>query len=302
MTDIASGILPPLVTTFRKEGFDAKAYAANIDYLNSTGLVGYVVLGSNGEGVYLSEDEAIEVVETAVASRTKDKAIVVGTGRESTRATIDFTRRAAAAGAEAALVVPPAYYRSAMTESALEFHYRSVADASEIPILLYHVPKFCPVRFEPGLVLRLAGHPNIVGMKDTSADVVFLTTCLKDRPEGFKIYVGTANLLLAGMVLGADGGVLALANIAPQECVLLCDMVQRGEIEAARNLQYRLLPVNQAVTARFGIVGLKLALDRIGLHGGDARRPREPLSRKEEEELQRILEDGTIKSVTAQKS
>jgi 4-hydroxy-2-oxoglutarate aldolase len=177
-----------------------------------------------------------------------------------------------------------------------------VADASDIPILLYHVPKFCPVSFEPKLVHSLSSHPNIVGMKDTSADMVFLTTCLKERSDGFKIYVGTANILLAGLVLGADGGVLALANIAPQECVSLYGMVERGEFEAARKIQYRLLPVNQAVTSRFGIAGLKLAIDSIGLQGGEARRPIEPLSRNEEEELQAILLAGAIQSVTAEKN
>ena len=302
MKELPSGILPPLVTTFRKDCFDAKAYAANIQYFNTTSLAGYVVLGSNGESVYLSDIEAIEVVETAAAAREEDKTIIVGTGRESTKATIDFTKRSARAGADAALVVPPSYYRSAMTESALEFHFRSVADASDIPILLYHVPKFCPVSFEPKLVHSLSSHPNIVGMKDTSADMVFLTTCLKERSDGFKIYVGTANILLAGLVLGADGGVLALANIAPQECVSLYGMVERGELEAARKVQYRLLPVNQAVTSRFGIAGLKLAIDSIGLQGGEARRPIEPLSRNEEEELQAILRAGAIQSVTAEKN
>jgi len=186
-----------------------------------------------------------------------------------------------------------------MTESALDFHYRSVADASDIPILLYHVPKFSPIRFEPKLVQSLANHPNIVGMKDTSADMVFLTTCLKERPDGFRIYVGTANILLIGTVLGADGGILALSNIAPNECVSLWNLATRGDIDSARSLQYRLLPVNQAITARFGISGLKQAIDSIGLIGGETRRPLEPLSAKQQEELQQILDAGGISSASA---
>jgi len=294
MTTLPVGILPPLVTTFRKGRFDPKAYASNLRFLDGTDLAGYVVLGSNGESVYLSDDEALEVIETAAAARDPKRVIIAGTGRESTQATIDFTRRAAKAGAQAALVVPPAYYRSSMTDSALEFHYRSVADAVDIPILLYHVPKFCPVTFSPNLVLGLASHPNIAGMKDTSGDLVFLTTCLAERPERFRVYAGTASALLAGLVLGADGGILALANVAPQECVRLLRLVESGDIEGARRLQYRLLPVNQAVTARFGVAGLKQALDHIGLVGGEARRPLEPLSPRELEELHAILETGAI--------
>jgi len=282
------------VTPFREDRFDADAFRANIDALNATRLAGYVVLGSNGESAYVSDDEAIEIVEVAADARADGKFLVVGTGRESTRATIDLTRRAAAAGAEAALVVPPSYYRASMTEPALDAHYRSIADAVDIPILLYHVPKFAPVRFTPELVAGLASHPNIRGMKDTSADLAFLTRCLAERPDGFRVWVGTANILLPGLALGADGGVLALANIAPDECVALCDHVAAGELDIARQLQYRLLPINQAVTTRFGVPGLKHALDLIGLRGGEPRRPLTSLSAAQRSELREVLVRGGL--------
>ena len=292
MSVLPSGIFPPLVTPFRDEEFDRDAYRANIEILNDTRLAGYVVLGSNGESVYLSDKEAVEVIETAVSSRAEDKAIIVGTGRESTRATIESTHRAAAAGADAALVVPPSYYKEAMTPTVLETHYRAVADAAEIPVLLYHVPKFSPIVFQADMVRRLSGHPGIIGMKDTSQDMIFLTRCLSDCPDDFTIYVGTANILLAGLTLGAAGGVLALANIAPEECVTLCDLFEAGRVAEARALQQKLLPVNQAITVHYGISGLKHAHDLLGMSGGETRRPLLPLASEDREALEDILKAG----------
>jgi 4-hydroxy-2-oxoglutarate aldolase len=294
MNLLPEGILPPVPTTFRHGEFHAPDLAANLERWNRTPLAGYVVLGSNGEGVHLADDEALAVIETAASGRGRDKLLVAGTGRESTSAAVDFTRRAAHAGAQAALVFCPAYYRSAMTDSALEHHYRVLADAAEIPIILYHVPKFRPVTFSIDLVLRLAEHPNILGIKDTSGDLAFMAALLKDRPPGFRIYVGMASILLAGLALGADGGILALANVAPVECVALAQAVQRCDLAQARSLQFRLLPVNQAVTSRFGIPGLKHALDLLGYHGGEARRPLEPLAADAKDTIAVILENAGL--------
>lgn len=292
MSSLPRGIYPPLVTPFEDEVFNPEAFTSNIGKLNQTRLAGYVVLGSNGESAYLQNHEAIEVIETAAQARGTDKALVVGTGRESTRATIEFTNQAAQAGADAALVVPPSYYRGAMTPPVLEAHYRAVADSSDIPILLYHVPKFSPVTFSPEMVASLSSHPRIIGMKDTSQDMVFLTRCLSDCPEDFMIYVGTANILLAGLTLGAAGGVLALANIAAEECVDLCDLFQEGAVSDARSLQQKLLPVNQAVTVTYGIAGLKFAHDILGMKGGGVRRPLQALAEEDHEALRSILQSG----------
>lgn len=292
MSGLPPGIYPPLVTPFKDDAFDPAAYLSNIEQLNPVALAGYVVLGSNGESVYLDDDESVAVIEAAVEARAPGKKLIVGTGRESTRATIDATRRAAAAGADAALVVPPSYYRGAMTPEVLEAHYLAVADGATIPVLLYHVPKFSPIVFDPEMVIRLSEHPGIIGMKDTSEDLVFLTRCLGGCPEDFMIYVGTANLLLAGLTLGASGGVLALANIAPQECIDLCELFRKGSLPEANTLQQRLLPVNQAITARYGIAGLKYAHDLLGMSGGETRKPLLSLPEESKDELETILKDG----------
>lgn len=294
MTTLPGGIFPPVVTPFKKELFDRQSFVFNLERWNDTELAGYVVLGSNGEGVYLAEDEAISVIEAGAQAKGEDKFLIVGTGRESTRNTVEFTRQAAKAGAQAALVTPPSYYQRAMSDSALEFHYRSVADAAEIPIILYHVPKFSPVVFSPRLVTSLASHPNILGIKESAGNMVLLQAVVRESPDRFRAYVGTGSILLAGLVAGASGGIVALANIAAQACIALLAAVERGDLETARRLQARLLPVNEAVTTEYGVAGLKLALDLLGYRGGEPRRPLEPLSRKQQEELTRILEKGGI--------
>jgi 4-hydroxy-2-oxoglutarate aldolase len=292
---LPEGILPPLVTPFRADEPDHDALRFNVERLNSTRLAGYVVLGSNGEGVYLDEDEAVRVVDRVVETSAADKFIVVGTGRESTRRTLSLSRRVIASGARALLVAPPSYYRDSMTDVVLEEHFRRLADSVNVPVILYNVPKFVPVALSARLVLSLARHPNIRGIKDTSGDLLYLGTILAGRPSDFRVYVGSASLLLAGLSLGADGGIHALANVAPDECVELFDLgrdprnVGEGNVGEARLLQYRLLPVNQSVTALHGVPGLKAAMDLRGYRGGEPRRPLLPLAAPAIEDIRKVL-------------
>ena len=296
---LPEGIIPALVTPFRDDRFDRALFERSIERLNSTGVAGYVALGSTGEGVLVSDDEAEEVIATAASARGEGLVLIAGTGRESTRSTIALTRRAAKAGAEAVLVKPPSYYKGAMTDSALARHFRAVADASEVPVILYHIPRLAPVTFSPRLVLELAAHPNIVALKDTSGDLAFLSTVLRERPRGFRVYVGSASQLLVSLVLGADGGIHALANIAARECVALWKLVrEKGDLASARELQLRLVPINQAVTIRFGVPGLKKAMELLGLESSEPRPPLEPIAESSVAELRAIVEaSGLIKAM-----
>lgn len=297
MPVLPSGIFPPIPTPFDPdERLDRQAYRHNVSLWNQTDLAGYVVLGSNGESVHLTDDEAVACLEVAVECADGGKFLIAGTGRPSTRQTLEMTRRAARAGYRAALIVPPAYYRSAMRESALEAHYLRVADASEIPVLLYYVPKFAPVTFSPEMVIRLSSHENIAGIKDTSGDPVFLARLLRDRADGFFVYAGLGSHLFTGACLGVDGGILALANVAPRRCTDLYSMARSGELDRARELQMGLLDVNAVVTARFGVSGLKHALGRLGYRAGVARRPLEPLSAGEANEIDTVLRAAGIET------
>jgi 4-hydroxy-2-oxoglutarate aldolase len=292
-TDL-NGIFPPIPTPFVDGRVAYDKLAGNIARWNKTGLRGYVAFGSNGEYVYLSEDEKLEVVRTVVQSAAPDMKVIAGTGCESTWQTIKLTNECARLGAHAALVVTPFYYGGRMNEAALFRHFTTVADQSDIPILIYNVTKFTNINVGVGLVARLSQHPNIIGIKDSNGNVSSLGEMVGAVDRDFSVLVGTAGALFGAFTLGAVGGVLALANVAPEACVRISQLVQQGDIEAARRLQIRMLPVNTAVTATYGVPGLKAALDMLGYFGGDPRPPLLPASEKERSEIKAILQKAEL--------
>ena len=288
------GIFPPITTPFMDGKVAYDQLAANIAKWNTTGLAGYVAFGSNGEYVYLSEEEKLEVVKTVVQSAAPGMKVIAGTGCESTWQTIQLTNACARLGAHAALVVTPFYYGGRMNEAALFRHFTAVADQSDIPILIYNVTKFTNINVSVGLTARLSRHPNIIGIKDSNGNVGSLGEMVGAADKNFSVLVGTAGALFGALTLGAVGGVLALANVAPEACVRIHHLVRQGDIEAARRLQIRMLPVNTAVTATYGVPGLKAALDMLGYFGGDPRPPLLPASEKERAEIQAILQKGEL--------
>ncbi len=281
-----NGIFPPITTPFIDDDVAYDKLASNVEKWGQTGLKGFVVLGSNGEYVSLSEEEKRKVVETVVQAAPNHMSIIAGTGCESTRETIRLTADCAALGAHAALVVTPHYFGGKMTEAALVEHYTTIADNSSIPIILYNVPKFTHVNLGAGIVARLSEHPNINGIKDSTGNVIQLGEFLNRVASDFSVLVGTAGALYGGLSLGCAGGVLALSNVAPEECVRIHELVQRGDYKAAQQLQLRMIPVNQAVTATYGVAGLKTALDLRGYFGGE---PRAPLMASSDEEKAAIV-------------
>jgi 4-hydroxy-2-oxoglutarate aldolase len=284
-----SGIIPPIPTPFQDGRLAIGALQANVEKWCQTAIRGILALGSNGEYVYLSYEEKLEVVRAVVAAAPKDRLIMVGSGCEGTSETLRLTCDLAQVGAHAALVVTPAYYGGQMTTAALMRHYETLADRSPIPILLYNVPKFTHINLSPGIVASLCAHPNIVGIKDSSGNIAQLAEILNRVPAECSVLVGTAGALYGALSLGCAGGILALANIAPGICVQIFDAVRNGDHETARRLQRKIAAVNTAVTATYGVGGLKAALDMLGYFGGDPRLPLLPSSGKEREEIRRIL-------------
>jgi 4-hydroxy-2-oxoglutarate aldolase len=283
------GVYPPVPTPFVDGEVAHDKLAENLARWNQTDLAGYVVLGSNGEAVYLSEDERAAVMSTARKAIPGDKLFIVGTGAESTKATIERTRTAAEAGADAALVITPCYYRGQMTGEALRHHYFALADASPIPILLYNVPKFTGLDLSAETILELAQHPNISGIKDSGGNVAKLGAVIGAAPDHFEILAGSGGFFYPALVLGAVGGVLALANVAPDQCCQIHQATCKGQYGQAQELQLQMIPLNAAVTARFGIPGLKVALDLLGYYGGEPRSPLSPPNPDQIEEIRRIL-------------
>ena len=283
------GIFPPIPTPFIDGNVALDKLAFNIDKWSKTGLKGLVVMGSNGEYVYLSAAEKRKLVEKTVELTPDPMRVIAGTGCESTKETIELTRGCADIGAHAALVVSPHYYGGRMNEAALQAHFTAVADHSPIPILLYNVPKFTHINMTCGLVAQLSRHPNIAGIKDSTGNVNQLGEYANHVAAGFNLLVGTAGALFGALTLGCVGGVLALANVAPQICVQIYRLVQEGNFEEAKKLQLKMIPVNQAVTATYGVPGLKAAMDMLGYFGGDPRPPLLPSSEKEKSEIREIL-------------
>ncbi len=273
-----AGIIPPLVTPFDGEGrLDLAAFEGNLDFYAGQDLGGCLVLGSNGEAAVLSEDEKLALVRAARRRCPPGRTLLVGTGLESTRATIELTRRAADLGADAALVLTPHYYRPQMTAEALRRHYEAVAAAAPVPVLLYSVPQYTGLPIPPELSAALAACPGIAGIKDSSGDLVALSKLLAAAPEGFAVVCGSAPVLYPALCLGAVAGILAVACCAPAAAAAVYRAFERGDHAAARAAQRRLTPLAAAVTAGHGVAGLKAAMDLAGLRGGGVRSPLLPV-------------------------
>jgi 4-hydroxy-2-oxoglutarate aldolase len=288
------GVFPPITTPFIDGKVAHDKLGSNIEKWSKTGLKGIVVLGSNGEYVYLSEKEKRKVLQTAVRASPEGMLIISGTGCESTEETIKLTNDCAKLGAHAALVITPHYYGGKMSDSALIKHFTVVADNSSIPILLYNVPKFTHINVTAGVVSELSQHPNILGIKESSGNVNLLGQYINNVSEDFNIMVGTAGVLFGGLSIGCVGGILALANVAPQQSVKIFDLVNEGKFGAAKNLQLKMIPVNNAVTALYGVPGLKAAMDMLGYFGGEPRLPLLPCSEKEKSEIREILKKAEL--------
>jgi 4-hydroxy-2-oxoglutarate aldolase len=289
-----NGIFPPIPTPFINGDIAYDELSSNIEKWSQTGLKGLVAMGSNGEYVYLSADEKRKFVQKVVDVTPDHMQVIAGTGCESTRETIELTRDCAACGAHAALVVTPHYYAGKMDDTAIFEYFTVVADESPMPILLYNVPKFTNINMSATLVARLSRHPNIVGIKDSTGNVIQLGEIANQVDAGFNLLVGTAGALFGALTLGCVGGVLALANVAPQICVQIHRLVQKGNFESARKLQLKMIPVNKAITGTYGVPGLKAAMDMLGFFGGAPRPPLLPSSDKEKSEIRQILIEADL--------
>jgi 4-hydroxy-2-oxoglutarate aldolase len=289
------GVLPPLSTPFRQERVDLGALRDNVARYAQTSLRGFVVLGSNGEAPFVDEDEAERIIAAARAATPSDRLLVAGTGRESTYLTIDATRRAAAAGADAVLVRTPSFFKSAMTADAFVHHYVALADASPVPILLYNFPALTGVNLPVAAVAELAKHPNVVGLKESGGDVAQLSDFVAHVPAHFAVLVGSGPHFYAGPTVGATGGILALAAVVPELCVRVFTLVREQRLAEALALQRHLVPLARAITARFGVPGLKVAVELAGYVGGDPRSPLAPAPPEAREVIrQQLLDLGVL--------
>jgi 4-hydroxy-2-oxoglutarate aldolase len=292
---VPGGVYAPVATIFGEDDeLDLDGFSSNLNVYASSDLDGVVILGSNGEYALLDTDEKRRLIETGVNAIGGRKSVMAGTGAESTKATIALTKRAAELGIDYALIVTPHYYKPRYDHTAYLNHYKAVADASPVPILIYVMAAYTGVDLASALVTELSGYPNIAGIKDSSGNAPKVGEMIAGAADGFAVLAGSANFLYPALCLGAGGGILALGNVAPAQCKQIQRLYECGDHGGARDLQLKMLAPNAAVTTKHGIPGLKVALEAVGLNGGSPRSPLRTLSEAEAADVRKTLETAGI--------
>ena len=292
------GIYAPIPTPFEgaDEAISAARLAENMGKWVRSSLTGFVVCGSNGELPFLDPDERSLVTRTVKESlleHRSEKKIVVGTFMNTTKGTIECCKSVADVGADAGLLLPPHYFKGGGMPGAIRF-FEAVADASPIPVVLYNMPGNTGVSLDTETIVHLSAHPNVIGVKDTSGDMTQMGYLCGAQNENFSAFCGSGNYFLPSLALGASGGTLAVSNLYPEACRKLLDLYRGGEMQEARALQYRILLASDALTRRFGVPGLKVAMDRIGMYGGISRAPLMPLSDEKRTKLFEALDQADL--------
>ena len=285
-----SGIFPALVTPFEPDGaVSLRGVRENIRRYNQTAVAGCVVLGSTGESVMLSREAADSVLAASIEVAAPSKLLIAGTGAESTSETIARTRRAADLGYAAALVKTPYYYKPVYKAETFIRHYRAVADASPIPVLLYSVPQFTGITLETPEILTLAAHPNIVGIKDSSGNIQRAAEIVAGARPDFQVLTGGAAVIYPALAVGARGAILALAAALPEKCAELFLLFESGRHEQAKALQLELAVASKRIVSEQGIAGVKYAMDLRGYSGGLPSLPLLPLAEEKKQAIAAVI-------------
>lgn len=291
------GIYAPIPTPYGADGEICwRGLKENISWWSKGPLAGLVVAGTNGEAALLDEDEKIKLFSYTREHLSAACKVVAGTGCESARATTRLNREAAISGCDAVLVLNPSYYKGNLNDATLYHYYSHIAEESPLPVILYNMPRNTALNLTSALVCRLAEHPNIVGIKDSSGNIVQIEEIIKGAEQSFSVFAGSTSFLLPALLMGAVGGTLALANILPEQCVMIQTLFDAGRLDEAKELQLKLLALNSAVTSRWGVAGLKAAMDLRGLYGGSPRLPLQPLSTEDKDELKAIINTAVAES------
>lgn len=283
------GIFAPLTTPFEKNRIAPEKLSENIKKYNSSKLAGYVILGSTGESIYLTDDESESLVSATKKHASSEKIIIAGTARESTILTINFTNRMADLGVDAALIRTPSYFKSRLDDEALKHHYITIADKTKIPIIVYNIPVHTGISLSPQVLIELSRHPNITGIKDSSGNLSFLGEVKPHLHEGFHFLLGAASVLLPGLILGADGAIITVSTVAPELCTKLYELYKENKLKEAVKTQFSLIPLNKALIQTFGVPAAKHALDILGFYGGPPRSPLQPLGEEGKREMRKIM-------------
>ena len=287
------GIFPPVATPFNHEGEIYKVKVEhNVSRWNKTGLAGYVVCGSTGESVYLTFEEKLQLFELVAKHAAPDKLLLCGSGVESVRETVALTNKAADMGYKAAMVRTPHYYKNMVSNGpAQALYYRAVADQSKIPLMIYNWPQATGVDIPAGTVAALSEHPNIIAIKESSGNIEKVMQMIRETKPGFQVLVGSAPTLAPSLAVGAVGAVLAYANAAPYSTIAIWEAHRQREFDAAMDWQRRIAKAAVLVTVKYGIPGLKYAMDLNGYYGGPVRLPLVPIGPDAKKEIEEAFAD-----------
>ncbi len=269
------GIFPPIATPFNHEGDVWKVKVQyNIEKWNLTGLAGYVVCGSTGESVMLTTSEKVQLWEWVAQYAAPEKLLIAGTGVESVRETVALTNRAAEIGYIAAMVRTPFYYRNLLNNAAAQkVYFGAVADQTKIPIIIYNWPQATGLDIPAEAVAELSHHPNIIAIKESSGSLEKVMQMIREVKKGFQVLTGSAPTLAPSLAVGCSGAVLAFANAAPYATISIWEAHRTREPEAAMDWQNRIARAAHLVTTKYGVPGLKYAMDLAGYYGGPPRLP-----------------------------
>lgn len=294
------GVFLPVTTPFDHVTGDIApvAFRDNLRRYVEAGVDGLLLFGSTGEGALLDEAEMERATAWAREVVPAGVPLLVGSSAESTRQTIRLTKKLAAAGADATLVHPPAYFGAWLPHGAMLDYYRALADASPIPVLVYHMPKYTKVTLDAGLMAEIMRHPNVLGFKDSSGDIKRFADYTQACDDGCRMFVGNGTLLYTALELGAAGGILAIADLVPARCLELVREFREGNTRNAGAIQSELTTVHKEIVAPWGAVGVKAGMDLLGWAGGAVRPPLRSLGEKERRQVEKVMrEAGAIAAV-----
>ena len=282
------GVFAPITTPFDEKGEVAyNKLIDNMKFYAKSGLKGYLALGSNGENKSLTTEEKTKVLDTIIKHKGTNQFVMAGCIFESTKETIEFAKIAERLGSDFITLLPPSYFKKEMTDGVLFRYFSDVANNVKKPCLVYNAPQFCGgTVLSVSLIKDLAKHPNIIGVKDSS-NAANIESYLFAVRDSFNVIPGSANFFMNALFMGANGGVISLANIFPDMTCQLFDLVVAKKYEEAFKLNEKVIQTNKSVSGTGGVAAVKYAMDLAGLHGGNPRLPLLPLG----DDVKKKIED-----------
>lgn len=267
-----TGLFAPVTTPFGADGAaDPIRFAGQLEIYAALPLAGIVLFGTSGEGPLLEPDEEERLLAVARPAWPADRPLVVQVGKESVRATVAAARRAAAAGADALLCLPPRYYTAG--DGVVARHYRAVREAVDLPLLAYHIPHMSGVEMAAELLVGLAREGAVAGIKDSAGDLALQRALRDGAGAGFAVLNGKASTVAEALAAGADGAVLAVADVVPETVIELFEAHAAGDAERVGRLQRSLSAIGRCLGPGYGVAGIKAGIDLRGWPGGGAPRP-----------------------------